>query len=100
MALNYCHMEYSIWRFSGAIWSSLQLTLISITKVVRCTPYGCFFMPHEVLHMEKLESIFYSLLSRPRRPICGLLTAIFGTLIFSMYRLLVPKYFSRGKGEV
>ena len=27
MALNYYHMEYSIWRFSVAIWSSLQLTL-------------------------------------------------------------------------
>ena len=27
MALNYCNMEYSIWRFSAAIWIALQSTL-------------------------------------------------------------------------
>ena len=44
MAPKNDHMEYSMWHEIVITWS---------------TPCGLFFMPHGVLHMAKLESIFY-----------------------------------------
>ena len=63
MALNYCHMEYSIWRFSGTIWSALQLTLNeqykcylkysiwSLFDAIWSTPCGRYFLPYGVLYI-------------------------------------------------
>ena len=62
MALNYCHMEYSIWGFSGAKWSSLELNLSEHYKcclmysiwspfdAIWSTPRGHFLLPYGVLH--------------------------------------------------
>ena len=73
MASKSSHMEYSIWQW--------KLTSVLIPKVLHMapkndqmeysmwheivttwsTPWGLFFMPHGVLHMANLESIFYPL---------------------------------------
>ena len=61
--LNCCHLEYSIWRFSGTIWSALQLTLNeqykcylkysiwSLFDAIWSTPCGRYFLPYGVLHI-------------------------------------------------
>ena len=42
-AFNYCLMEYSIWHYSGAVWSALELALKD------------FLMLYEVLHMTSFQ---------------------------------------------
>ena len=66
-ALNYYRMEYSIWRFSGAIWSALQLTLNeqykcylkysiwSLFYAIWSTPCGHYFMPYGVLYISTIH---------------------------------------------
>ena len=49
MTLKNYHMEYSIWLEIVTTWS---------------TPWGLYFLPHGVLHMENLELTFYPLDSK------------------------------------
>ena len=60
------HMEYSIWSFLGAIWSTLgintevnfhchmEYSMWLLFDAIWSTPSGHYFMPHGVLHMEEI----------------------------------------------